>query len=57
METLTQLRMAWFVIYLAILIFPAMFKLFGLGLIADPLIKFVTRGMFSIWLLRWLLSA
>jgi hypothetical protein len=43
-------------IYLALLIFPVMLKFFGLGLIADPMIKLLTRVMFPIWLLRWLLK-
>jgi hypothetical protein len=57
METLTQLLTAWMIMYVALLVFPVILKIFGLDIFADPLIKLITRVMFPFWLLRWLVQA
>jgi hypothetical protein len=57
METLSQLLIAWVMIYIALLVFPITLKIFGWGVIADPLITWITRVMFPFWLFRWFVRA
>jgi hypothetical protein len=47
MDSFANLITGLVMIYVALMVFPLLLKLFGLGFIADPLIKLINRILLS----------
>ena len=57
-DALASLLMFWMFLYFALLVIPLIFKFFGLGVVADPLIRIVNRVMFfPFWLAKRALNS